>query len=61
MMGASAENAMPATWPFLSQMFHEIERSGNAFSAHDFEMEVHKESGVLEEYVLIMLTSFSNY
>lgn len=49
MMGATAEAAMPATWPFLSQMFDEVERSGIAFSAPEFEMEVNKENGVLEE------------
>ncbi|GAB7356837.1 hypothetical protein MBLNU459_g7712t2 [Dothideomycetes sp. NU459] len=49
MMGAAAEVAMPATWPFLSQMFDEVYRSGNAFSAPDFEMEVNKAHGFLEE------------
>lgn len=43
MMGAPAKLAMPATWPFLSQMFLEVERSGTAFSCPEFEMMVHKE------------------
>lgn len=49
MMGAPARVAMPATWPFLSQMFDEVERTGQAFSESEFEMEVHKENGFLEE------------
>lgn len=49
MMGAQAKDAMPATWPFLYSMFNEIERSGVAFSAPEFEMEVHKQDGFLEE------------
>lgn len=49
MMGATCEAALPATWPFLSQMFNDIERTGNAFSLGSFEMSVEKVAGFLEE------------
>ena len=49
MMGSAAKDAMPATWPFLSEMFNQVERSGVAFSNPEFEMMVHKKSGFLEE------------
>ncbi|TKA72244.1 hypothetical protein B0A49_06071 [Cryomyces minteri] len=48
-MGARAEDAMPATWPFLSHLLDEVERSGQAFSMPEFEMSVHKNSSFLEE------------
>jgi hypothetical protein len=49
MMGAKAEVAMPLTWPFLQNMFNEIERSGVAFSLPEFEMIVEKVAGFTEE------------
>jgi len=49
MMGAEAKVVLPATWPFLSVMMQQVEDSTIAFSMPEFEMEVHKESGFLEE------------
>lgn len=49
MMGATAEKAMPATYPMLAQIFDEIERTGVAFSMPEFEMSVEKTTGFLEE------------
>lgn len=49
MMGATAETAMPLTWPFLKPMFDEVERSGVAFSMPEFEMTVEKSEGFIEE------------
>lgn len=49
MMGSTAKDAMPATWPFLSQMFDDIDRTGKAFSTPEFEMIVEKTNGFLEE------------
>lgn len=49
-MASEAEHALPATWPFLRDLFNEVERTGQAFSNPDFDMMVHKElEGVLEE------------
>ena len=49
MMGATAEAAMPATWPFLKVMMQQVEDSKEAFTTPEFEMEVWKEQGFLEE------------
>ncbi|KAG9514934.1 putative histidine kinase-like protein M3YPp, partial [Aureobasidium melanogenum] len=49
MMGSTAEAAMPATWPFLKPMMQQVEDTKRAFHMPEFEMEVHKESGFLEE------------
>ncbi|KAK5999993.1 hypothetical protein QM012_005081 [Aureobasidium pullulans] len=49
MMGSTAEEAMPATWPFLKLMTQQVQDSKKAFHMPEFEMEVHKESGFLEE------------
>ncbi|KAG9605573.1 putative histidine kinase-like protein M3YPp, partial [Aureobasidium melanogenum] len=49
MMGSTAEAAMPATWPFLKPMMQQVEDTKKAFHMPEFEMEVHKESGFLEE------------
>ncbi|KAK4981033.1 hypothetical protein LTR28_008493 [Elasticomyces elasticus] len=49
MMGSAARDAMPATWPFLSQVFDGIEQSGVAFSTSRFDMCVEKTAGFLEE------------
>lgn len=49
MMGATAEAAMPATWPFLKHIMQQVEDTTKAFHMPEFEMEVHKESGFLEE------------
>jgi hypothetical protein len=49
MMGSTAEKAMPTTWPFLSPVFDEVERTGVAFSLPAFEMTVEKSSGFVEE------------
>ncbi|KAG9852617.1 putative histidine kinase-like protein M3YPp, partial [Aureobasidium melanogenum] len=49
MMGSTAEAAMPATWPFLGPMMQQVEDTKKAFHMPEFEMEVHKESGFLEE------------
>jgi hypothetical protein len=49
MMGATAEAAMPATWPFLKPIMQQIEDITKAFHMPEFEVEVHKESGFLEE------------
>lgn len=49
MMGATAEAAMPATWPFLKGMMQQVEDSKEAFTTPEFEMEVWKEQGFLEE------------
>jgi len=54
MMGATAADAMPLTWPFLQPMFDEVERSGFAFSMPEFEMTVEKSGGFIEEYVKVM-------
>lgn len=53
MMAATCETALPATWPFLSQIFNEIERTGEAFSVGEFEMSVEKVAGFLEEYTTL--------
>jgi signal transduction histidine kinase len=49
MMGSTAEEAMPATWPFLEIIMQQVQDSDVAFHMPEFEMEVHKESGFLEE------------
>ncbi|KAH0359223.1 hypothetical protein KCU65_g10070, partial [Aureobasidium melanogenum] len=49
MMGSTAEEAMPATWPFLKIMTQQVQDTKKAFHMPEFEMEVHKESGFLEE------------
>lgn len=49
MMGATCEAALPATWPLLSQVFENIERTGDAFSVGAFEMTVEKVAGFSEE------------
>jgi PAS domain-containing protein len=49
MMGSTAEEAMPATWPFLKVIMQQIQDTDVAFHMPEFEMEVHKESGFLEE------------
>lgn len=49
MMGATARDAMPATWPFLKLLMQQVEDTTEAFHMPEFEMEVHKESGFLEE------------
>jgi signal transduction histidine kinase len=49
MMGSTAEEAMPATWPFLKVIMQQVQDSDVAFHMPEFEMEVHKESGFLEE------------
>lgn len=49
MMASTCEAALPVTWPFLSPVFDEIERTGEAFSAGSFEMGVEKVAGFLEE------------
>ncbi|TIA13541.1 hypothetical protein D6C80_06251 [Aureobasidium pullulans] len=49
MMGATAADAMPATWPFLKVMMQQVQDTNTAFSLPEFEMEVHKENGFLEE------------
>lgn len=49
MMGATAKDAMPATWPFLKLLMQQVEDTTEAFHMPEFEMEVHKESGFLEE------------
>lgn len=49
MMGSPASAVLPATYPFLSKIFDEIERTGVAFSPPEFEMSVEKVAGFLEE------------
>ncbi|THV69362.1 hypothetical protein D6C99_09914 [Aureobasidium pullulans] len=49
MMGATAADAMPATWPFLKVMMQQVQDTNTAFSLPEFEMEVHKANGFLEE------------
>ncbi|KAI4752514.1 hypothetical protein E4T52_15232 [Aureobasidium sp. EXF-3400] len=49
MMGSTAAAAMPATWPFLKIMMQQVHDTQVAFHMPEFEMEVHKESGFLEE------------
>ncbi|RDW87909.1 hypothetical protein BP5796_03603 [Coleophoma crateriformis] len=49
MMGSTAQDAMPATWPFLSQVFKEVARTSVAFSFPEFEMTVEKTHGFMEE------------
>lgn len=49
MMASTCEAALPLTWPILSAVFEEIERTGEAFSAGSFEMGVEKVAGFLEE------------
>lgn len=49
MMGSTAEDAMPVTYPSLAPIFDEIERTGIAFSTPEFEMEVEKIAGFVEE------------
>jgi signal transduction histidine kinase len=49
MMGATAQEAMPATWPFLKLIMQQVQDTNKAFHMPEFEMEVHKESGFLEE------------
>ncbi|KAI4851751.1 hypothetical protein E4T44_01938 [Aureobasidium sp. EXF-8845] len=49
MMGSTAEEAMPATWPFLKVIMQQVQDSDVAFHMPEFEMEVHKESSFLEE------------
>ena len=49
MMGSTAQLALPATWPFLSQVFDRVEETGIAFSTSDFEMSVEKTKGFVEE------------
>lgn len=49
MMGSTAKEALPATWPFISQVFDEVEKTGVAFSTPDFEMSVEKTRGFIEE------------
>ncbi|RDW72853.1 hypothetical protein BP6252_06760 [Coleophoma cylindrospora] len=49
MMGSTAQDSMPATWPFLSQVFKEVARTGVAFSIPEFEMTVEKTQGFMEE------------
>ncbi|GAB7345141.1 hypothetical protein MBLNU457_3535t1 [Dothideomycetes sp. NU457] len=49
MMGATAEAAMPATWPFLKGLMQHVEDSREPFVTPEFEMEVWKEHGFLEE------------
>lgn len=50
MMGSTAEVAMPATWPFLSQVFARVYETGEPFSLACFEMSVEKVHGFIEEY-----------
>jgi hypothetical protein len=50
MMAATCKEALPATWPFLSQMMLDIERTGVTFSLGSFEMSIEKTEGFLEEY-----------
>lgn len=54
MMGATCRAALPATWPILSQIFNEIERTDEPFSAGSFEMGVEKVAGCLEEYSTVL-------
>lgn len=50
-MSARCEDALPATWPHLSQVFEEVKTSGIPFSLSDFELEVEKtKEGFIEEY-----------
>ena len=49
MMGSTAQQALPATWPFLSQVFDKVEETGVAFSTPGFEMSVEKTKGFVEE------------
>jgi hypothetical protein len=49
MIGSNPQDSMPATWPFLSKVFEQVERTNIEYSIPEFEMTLEKTAGFMEE------------